>query len=144
MEITVKNVKIHDDMSDETMCFSAAIFADGKKVGTAQNAGHGGCNQYHWIDRALGRNVEAWAEKQTMEYDFEKLDQIIDPLVCRFDDERRERASVKRLCKTQTLFRLFSDPNDGSWRTINTPYKAGGQAYLESKYPGQVSEIAGQ
>ena len=33
-------------MSDETDCFVADIWIDGKKVGEAKNDGHGGCNMY--------------------------------------------------------------------------------------------------
>lgn len=45
MQIVLKNVKNHADMSEETNCFSATIYVDGKKVGTVKNDGRGGLPQ---------------------------------------------------------------------------------------------------
>lgn len=42
MNIVLKKVKFHEDMSDETNCFSADVWADGKKVAFARNEGRGG------------------------------------------------------------------------------------------------------
>ncbi len=77
MHIELKNIKIHADMSEETTCFSASIYLNGKKVGTAKNDGRGGSNMYWWDDREAGMRVHAWAQEQPTEYDFEKLDQVI-------------------------------------------------------------------
>ena len=40
--LTVKGVKYYEAMSEETSCFTATVYFDGKRVGTAQNSGHGG------------------------------------------------------------------------------------------------------
>lgn len=47
MEITLKNLKVIKCMSEETTCFQATVYVDGKKAGTAQNDGHGGCTYCH-------------------------------------------------------------------------------------------------
>lgn len=47
MQLTLKNLKISAFMSEETTCFQATVYVDGKKVGTAQNDGHGGPTYYH-------------------------------------------------------------------------------------------------
>ena len=51
MAITVKNVKIHQELSEETLCFSASVYFNGKRVGVAKNRGRGGCNDYDWSRR---------------------------------------------------------------------------------------------
>ena len=51
MKITLKNVKVHRDLSEETLCFSASIYLDGKKAGTVSNRGCGGCNVHYWKNR---------------------------------------------------------------------------------------------
>ena len=38
----LKNVKVHDDMSEETVCFSATLYVDGKKTAVCKNSGTGG------------------------------------------------------------------------------------------------------
>lgn len=40
--IEVKNVKIYDSLSEETLCFTATVYKNGKRIGTAKNTGHGG------------------------------------------------------------------------------------------------------
>lgn len=42
MKIELKNVKYFESMSEETACFQADIFVNGKKVGYCKNDGQGG------------------------------------------------------------------------------------------------------
>jgi hypothetical protein len=55
MNIELKNVKHSQFASHETNCFEASIYIDGKKAGTAENSGQGGCTSispntlYHTI-----------------------------------------------------------------------------------------------
>ena len=46
MNITVKNVKHYPSMSEETLCFEATIYINGKSAGRVSNRGYGGCNSY--------------------------------------------------------------------------------------------------
>lgn len=47
MKVELKSIKVHKDMSEETTCFSADIFVDGRKAGYCKNNGRGGCTDYH-------------------------------------------------------------------------------------------------
>ncbi len=47
MEITLKNISHNERLSEETNCFSATIYTDGKKAGEASNHGHGGPTTIH-------------------------------------------------------------------------------------------------
>ena len=136
--ITVKNVKIQEQLSEETLCFSATIYLKGLRIGEAINRGCGGCNEYHWFDRTASAEIEAWAEDQDLEFDFEKLDQIIDKLVCDFDDARR----LKRMSKNKTVFRLIGD-EDGTYHSLSIPYSDRAQKYLDTKFGDKVIEIVG-
>lgn len=40
---SLKNLKVHDDMSDETKCFSADLVCNGKVIAHCKNDGRGGC-----------------------------------------------------------------------------------------------------
>ena len=62
MKIELKALKIHDDMSEETTCFSATVYGNGKKVGTAKNDGRGSCTFVNWLDYKLGRKIEEAAK----------------------------------------------------------------------------------
>ena len=47
MDIQLKNVKHAAFASEETDCFTATVYIDGKKSGEVSNEGCGGCNTYH-------------------------------------------------------------------------------------------------
>lgn len=42
MRIELKRITVSERQSDETLCFAATIYLDGKRAGEARNAGHGG------------------------------------------------------------------------------------------------------
>ena len=46
-KIELKNFKHSDFASQETYCFEASVYIDGKKAGTVSNQGCGGCHSYH-------------------------------------------------------------------------------------------------
>jgi hypothetical protein len=48
--IEFKSLKLHDDMSDETQCYSAIIVVDGVAAIAASNQGQGGGDNYHPVD----------------------------------------------------------------------------------------------
>ena len=129
----VKNVKIHKDMSEETLCFSAAIYADGKRIGTAKNQGQGGPNHYEADDDEAFKALEAFAkERGTVEekFSFMETDIFIDELVNEFDWNR----ILRRDCKTKTLFRTSDEPNKDSWRVIKAKFSDEIRSYIYSKY----------
>ena len=42
--ITLKNLKVLESLSEETLCFSADLYENGKLLAHISNRGHGGCN----------------------------------------------------------------------------------------------------
>jgi hypothetical protein len=44
MNLSLKKLKFHEDMSEETPCFSADLYDGGKLIAHVSNRGHGGCN----------------------------------------------------------------------------------------------------
>ena len=46
-KLSLKNLKFHEDMSQETPCFSADLYEDGKLIAHVKNSGHGGGNTVH-------------------------------------------------------------------------------------------------
>ena len=50
MEITLKNVKHSEFASQETHCFEATVYVDGKRSFIVSNDGHGGCDSYRPIN----------------------------------------------------------------------------------------------
>ncbi len=60
MKIELKNIKHSEFASQETNCYQATIYIDGKRVGTVENAGHGGCDNVHpW---QVAQQIDAYAK----------------------------------------------------------------------------------
>jgi hypothetical protein len=142
MKLTFKNVKIHPDMSEETDCFSATIYADGKKAGTVKNDGRGGCHMYYWFDRALGTQIEAWAKTQPGQYNvLNRLDEIIDNMLTKQEILQQLKRWTKK--DTVTAFRLKGDEK-GTWRLHKVSYNAQILAILQNKFGSQLECVANQ
>ena len=65
MKLQLKNIKISELASEETTYFKADIFRDGKKVGYANNDGHGGCtnyNRYEGYDYSVIQEIEEYCK----------------------------------------------------------------------------------
>jgi len=159
MKIELKKVKFHEDMSDETNCFSADIWVDGKKLASVQNQGTGGENMYYPFN---GRSDPAWLafEKHCKSLPPQKcedasgfkftinpdMDTVVGDVFSEWvkkDDDKRQKAQIKRWCKTQTVYRLKGD-NEGSWRTIKHIWDERVKAHLTKIHGDQLEEIANE
>jgi hypothetical protein len=135
VNITLTKLKINRALSEETDCFSATIMVNGVAVGDVVNRGGGGSHEYHWNKPEVGRDIEAWAAQQSTEFDFEKLDQVIDDLRLNLEVEKQ----LRRWMKTQTCFRLHGDKL-GTWRTLKSTDPRAITAIRE-KYGDEVAFI---
>lgn len=61
MKIELKNIKVMSSLSEETNCYSASLYVDGKKIGDVSNRGHGGPDNFYG-DRAAFNAAEAWVK----------------------------------------------------------------------------------
>lgn len=80
MNIELRNLKHFASGSEETECFTATIYVDGKKVGDASNDGHGGQTRVH-LPAAIYEAVKAHALTQPDPSEFEVVEGFIDQLV---------------------------------------------------------------
>lgn len=62
--IQLKNVKYAAFASEETHCYEASVYFDGKKVGTVKNDGHGGCDYQYPTDKAGWAKMMKFIEKE--------------------------------------------------------------------------------
>jgi hypothetical protein len=63
VNIELKNVKYAAFASEETSCFQATVYVNGKKAGDVSNDGHGGCHR--WDPWELQKQLDEHA-KQTL------------------------------------------------------------------------------
>lgn len=71
--LTVKNYKVAEWASEETECFTASLYLDGKRIGTARNDGHGGPDYYDFLtpagEKAFWDYVKEWKESDEVRND---------------------------------------------------------------------------
>jgi hypothetical protein len=155
MELTLKTININKRMSEETVCFDAAVYADGKRAGTVCNRGCGGSNEYHWADSVLGAEIEVWAEKEVivtedpidpekvMLVSTEKLDWKIGEII----EVHESKMWFRAKCRGKVLFRLKGD-DDESWRTLKLrdggKYTDETKAWMVKRYGDELAEIANE
>lgn len=74
MDIQIKNVKHSEFASQETHCFEATVYIDGKREFTASNDGHGGCNNYHALNGGASNKLWDRIKEINAELNKEKVD----------------------------------------------------------------------
>jgi len=73
MKFELKNIKFYESMSEETNCFQADLFINGKKIAYVKNTGQGGCTDYGVHDFKL-QNVLRVAELYCLSLPKEKIE----------------------------------------------------------------------
>jgi hypothetical protein len=127
MKITLKNFKHANFASEETYCFEATVYIDGKKAGFANNSGHGGSTDVS-LDAPF-RHLD------TPENDLEgKVDAECHKLVCEKQDKSILNG-VKRDLAKNILFLRKGDKAGGVRiyrNAVGTPAEAGIYAKLKA------------
>lgn len=76
MNIEIKNVKHSEFASQETHCFQANVYIDGKRFAQVSNDGHGGCDMVDPIGLKTKEEFGAW-RKQLDEVEAELAKEIV-------------------------------------------------------------------
>ena len=82
-KITLKNVKHAEFASQETNCFEASIYFEGKRVGTVSNGGYGGCDDHNIINQEGWKSMMTFVDSLPQHEAFGKMfDTDLDNVVC--------------------------------------------------------------
>lgn len=130
MKVVLKNIKVSEKLSEETTCFSADVFVNGKKVAYARNSGRGGCTDYNSYEnkREVLRDLEQYLSIQPnivysspneksfeMESNLENLiDFLLDEHLQKKEDARMKKV-IEKACLKSIVFGI---PNSGKYRQI--------------------------
>ena len=147
MQIELKNVMVHNDMSEETTCFSASVYIEGERRGMATNDGQGGITVVYWDEKQYRDMVREYCESISpkryeatefmVAFEVEmKEDILIDQLLA----DWQENQYFKRHCNSKTLFRLEGDEPD-QYHQINRPYDESLKGQLQWQYGDRMAEI---
>ncbi len=75
MKIDLKSIQHSVFASQETNCYTANLYVDGRKIGTVGNDGHGGCDYFHG-DQAAYAAVDTWCRANLPKWTGFKADPI--------------------------------------------------------------------
>jgi hypothetical protein len=145
MKIELKNVKHSVFASHETDCFNAAIYIDGKKAGTVENSGQGGCDLIH--PRALGEQIEAYAKTLPQrdvsnlynDGQVHTLPECAETLIAGLLHDHLVAVKERRLCSKSTCYRQPAHTyGEGEYHQIKSPFTPEIKAKLAEKYGSMV------
>ncbi len=116
--IKLKNLKVADFSSEETLCFSATVVFDGTSIAEARNDGHGGSTFLRALEGKAARLAQAEAfakglppapldlgqEGEAPHLIDMTLDFLVDELAEAMHAERRVRAAFNRDIGNKVLF----------------------------------------
>lgn len=114
-KVEIKNLKVAEHLSEETLAFTASVWINGKKAGHAKNSGRGGntdVDLYYWEgdqakwNKELHRELAEHVKQFTWELDGEQIPYEVDFYIDKLVDDEYERQQVKRWCRTKTVFRI--------------------------------------
>ena len=74
MKLQLKGVKVYDELSEETICFTAELHVDGKKLATVRNDGRGGCTNVCFTESVRSNPVQEliqYADENPVVYKFD-------------------------------------------------------------------------
>lgn len=152
MNLELKNVKYAEFASDDSNCFSATLYLDGRALCTAMNEGHGGPDNIHPVkgrtqeeinaldtalqamDKPPPDDAEDWLKKLWANGIRSGIEEKIGELLIAHLNERANKQRLKRLLRTKTVF--FT--KDGSVKVMKTEYSQKVAQFLKKKEPETV------
>jgi hypothetical protein len=129
MKLELKNVKINEAFSEETLMFKADLFVNGKKVGYASNDGHGGCTSYNAYENQREELAKAEAYALTLPSTFHEfgdkvhefkssLESWIDDTVNKIYDAKAQAKAEKKMQKLMETQVVWGVPNGNTYRHL--------------------------
>jgi len=125
--ITLKSIKVHHGLSQETHAYTATIYVDGKRFGTVENAGHGGCDNVHpdsrkYSDvRELDNRIKATYPKRKSEYFPEGREEDLEALCCDLVNTHNVRKEFRRLMGRKLVARKNGTSEIYEWNLKRKP-----------------------
>jgi hypothetical protein len=125
MKIELKRVSFNERMSEETNCFVADLYINGKKVGECSNDGRGGCTDYrgdrpehYQVIRDAENYFNSLPKVKDEKYNFEFQPSLESAIDDQFEEYLKAKAA-KKMEKTFETAICFGVPDGNSYRYIS-------------------------
>lgn len=141
MKIELKNIKHAAFASEETHCFTASVYIDGKKAGIVSNDGHGGPDRHEpsSLLRQLTEHAATLPPLDMSEYFNDggkhELAQSAETLIGDLVNEFLRKRENKRLCNGKTVCRLPGETyTEGQYTVFKVVCSPEFKEKLETRY----------
>ena len=144
--VELKNFRYSEFASDETNCFEASVWIDGKRAGTGHNDGQGGPDTHNppSLRDELDKLAKELPPIDMSQYGIEPAEQDAETLIGELVDAEIERRQIARMTRTKTYFR---NPKvaykDGEWAFMKGKADAARIKALQERFGPEVM-ILGQ
>lgn len=108
MKIELRNIRTNSALSDETTCYSATLYIDGKRAGEVMNHGHGGCDEQRLEKGYDIRAINEWLAKNEApmsmaKYKMEDVPCDLELYCGRVVASHQEMKRFRRLCRSNVV-----------------------------------------
>jgi hypothetical protein len=133
MKIELKGFKFYESMSDDTNCYEAIVYVDGKKAFYANNHGTGGPDFYTPIDHALYNKAMAYVKSLPPHSDkYGEMAMDMELFIGDLIDEKLAEKEVKKLLKKTVMV------DGGNLYTLKAVYSEALKVQIMKKYPTAI------
>lgn len=119
--ITVKNLKVAEFASEETLCFEATVYVNGERFCIAHNDGHGGADYYHPIKPFTYKDIDDLNKQLALESSEFNGITFQHSLETKLGEIIQETRILKRI-KTKMRKNTLVLSRDGKMYSINRRY----------------------
>ncbi|KPN62875.1 hypothetical protein SAMN04488527_1743 [Aliiroseovarius crassostreae] len=134
MKIELKSVKHAAFASEETQCYSASLWVDGKKIGTVSNEGRGGCDSFNG-DRGAYSKADEWCKANLPKwegFDGKMIETDLEMQCGNLLDEWLTTRDLKRAMGKKILFRK---PDGNVYEIAHKGQKDAAIAMIQRDHP---------
>lgn len=142
MKIELRNIKTNERLSDETNCYSATLYIDGKLAGEVCNRGCGGPDEQHLKAGYDIKTINEWlaaneAPMSMAKYNMEDVPCDLEMHCGRIVAVQQELRRFRRLCKSNVVVVDGDDIRTFHWKGVKQ-VGANHIAQIKQKMPARI------
>ncbi len=105
MHIDLRKLEVVATLSQETTCYTAEIWIDGRRAFLASNRGHGAADDFHAVGNVTQAEVDAWlaANREPSRLGDSVLAHCLEFEVAALITRIEETKRLRRQCRTQAI-----------------------------------------
>jgi hypothetical protein len=106
--VTLKSIKVLESRSEETHCYTANVYFDGKKIAEVGNGGHGACDDYYPTNKAGADKMQEYIKTLPDHvYDFGNVPASLDYICSEAINDWYAKKDFAKICRKWSWY--FND-----------------------------------